>query len=180
MDSRGILELALDLENGKRPCAEYGGGGDERCKYYSHGTLADEMARLCCTGSNSLAIFVLKLREFTSSRPCDCGNLLMCAARSRVQVEQCRGHRLGEGCLDIFQAELERDDSSDQAALCRAWVRDQVGHVCGRELVEATGPSRAAVMLWELRNGLPSWRRRNNSMTLSLKPNVTTSEMSLW
>jgi hypothetical protein len=71
MNSRGILELALDLENGKRPCAEYGGGGDERCKYYSHGTLADEMARLSCTGSNSLAIFVLKLREFTSSRPCD-------------------------------------------------------------------------------------------------------------
>ena len=60
MDSRGIF-LALDLENGKRPCAEYGGGGDERCKYYSHGTLADEMARLSCTGSNSLAIFVLKL-----------------------------------------------------------------------------------------------------------------------
>src|SRR5262249_62129361 len=25
MDSRGIL-LALDLENGKRPCADYGGG----------------------------------------------------------------------------------------------------------------------------------------------------------
>ena len=41
MDSRGILELALDLENGKRPCAEYGGGGDERCKNYSHGTLAN-------------------------------------------------------------------------------------------------------------------------------------------
>jgi len=73
MNSRGILELALDPENGKRPCAEYGGGGDERCKYYSHGTLADEMARLSCTGSNSLAIFVLKLREFTSSRPCDRG-----------------------------------------------------------------------------------------------------------
>jgi hypothetical protein len=39
MDSRGILELALDLKNGKRPCAEYGGGGDERCEYYIHGTL---------------------------------------------------------------------------------------------------------------------------------------------
>jgi hypothetical protein len=73
MDSRGILELALDLENGKRPCAEYGGGGDERCKYYSHDTLANKIARLCCTDSNSLAIFVLKLREFTSSRPCDRG-----------------------------------------------------------------------------------------------------------
>ena len=33
MDSCGILELAPDLENGKRPCAEYGGSGDERCKY---------------------------------------------------------------------------------------------------------------------------------------------------
>src|SRR5215472_15148697 len=29
----GTLEPALDPENGKRPCAEYGGGGDERCKY---------------------------------------------------------------------------------------------------------------------------------------------------
>jgi len=37
MDSRGIL-LALDLENGKRPRADYSGGSDERCKYYSHGT----------------------------------------------------------------------------------------------------------------------------------------------
>ena len=72
MDSRGIL-LALDLENGKRPCADYGGGSDQRCKYYSHGTLANEMARPCRAGSNSLAIFVLKLREFTSSRPCDRG-----------------------------------------------------------------------------------------------------------
>jgi hypothetical protein len=70
MDSRSIL-LALDLENGKRPCADYGGGSDARCKYYSHGTLANGMARLCCAGSNSLAIFVLKLREFASSRPCD-------------------------------------------------------------------------------------------------------------
>jgi hypothetical protein len=70
MDSRGIL-LALDLENSKRPCADYGGGSDERCKYYSHGTLTNEMARLCCAGSNRLAIFVLKLREFASSRPCD-------------------------------------------------------------------------------------------------------------
>src|SRR5260370_39861730 len=58
MDSRRILELALDLENGKRPCAEYGGGGDERCKYYSHGTLANEMARPCCIHSDSLSIFV--------------------------------------------------------------------------------------------------------------------------
>jgi len=33
MDNRGTLEPALDPENGKRPCAEYGGGGDERCKY---------------------------------------------------------------------------------------------------------------------------------------------------
>ena len=73
MDRRGVLEPTLDLENGKRPCAEYGGGDDERCKYYSHGTLANKMARLSCTGSNSLAIFVLKLREFTSSRPCDRG-----------------------------------------------------------------------------------------------------------
>jgi hypothetical protein len=73
VNSRAILELALDLENGKRPCAEYGGGGDERCKYYSHGTLSDEMARLSCTGSDSLAIFLLKLRQFTSSRPCDRG-----------------------------------------------------------------------------------------------------------
>jgi hypothetical protein len=40
MDSRGIL-LPLDLENGKRPCADYGGSSDERCKYYSHGTLAN-------------------------------------------------------------------------------------------------------------------------------------------
>jgi hypothetical protein len=77
MDSRSIL-LALDLENGKRhlengkrPCADYGGGSDARYKYYSHGTLANGMARLCCAGSNSLAIFVLKLREFASSRPCD-------------------------------------------------------------------------------------------------------------
>jgi hypothetical protein len=31
------------------------------------------MAHLCCAGSNSLAIFVLKLREFTSSRLCDRG-----------------------------------------------------------------------------------------------------------
>src|SRR5207249_2808882 len=58
MNSRGILELALDLENGKRPCAEYGGGGDERCKYYSHGTLANEMARPCCIHADSLSIFV--------------------------------------------------------------------------------------------------------------------------
>jgi len=43
-DSRRILKLILDLENGKRPCAEYGGGGDEGCKYYSHGTSANEMA----------------------------------------------------------------------------------------------------------------------------------------
>jgi hypothetical protein len=58
MDSRRILELAIDLENGKRPCAEYGGGGNERCKYYSHGTLANEMARPCCTHTDSLSIFV--------------------------------------------------------------------------------------------------------------------------
>jgi hypothetical protein len=58
MDSRRILELAIDLENGKRPCAEYGGGGNERCKYYSHGTLANEMARPCCTHTHSLSIFV--------------------------------------------------------------------------------------------------------------------------
>ena len=58
MDSRRILKLAIDLENGKRPCAEYGGGGNERCKYYSHGTLANEMARPCCTHTDSLSIFV--------------------------------------------------------------------------------------------------------------------------
>jgi hypothetical protein len=56
IDSRGIL-LALNLENGKRPCADYGGGSDERCKYYSHGTLANDGT----PASNSLAIFVLKL-----------------------------------------------------------------------------------------------------------------------
>jgi hypothetical protein len=55
IDSRGIL-LALNLENGKRPCADYGGGSDERCKYYSHGTSNDGTP-----ASNSLAIFVLKL-----------------------------------------------------------------------------------------------------------------------
>src|SRR5262245_27208194 len=37
MDSRGIL-LAIDLENCKRPCADYAGSSEERCKYYSHGT----------------------------------------------------------------------------------------------------------------------------------------------
>jgi hypothetical protein len=57
-DSSGVLELALHPENGERPCAEYGGSGDERCKYYSHGTLANEVARLCCAGSNSFVIFV--------------------------------------------------------------------------------------------------------------------------
>jgi hypothetical protein len=58
MDSCGILEPALDLENGERPCAEYGGGGDEGCKYYSHGHVANEMARLYCSNSNSFSIFV--------------------------------------------------------------------------------------------------------------------------
>jgi len=52
MDSCGILP-ALDLENGKRPCADYGGGSDERCKYYSHVTLASKIASWCCAGSNS-------------------------------------------------------------------------------------------------------------------------------
>ena len=85
MDSRSIL-LALDLENGKRPCADYGGGSDARCKYYSHGTLANGTARLCCAGSNSLAIFVLKLREFASSRPCDsCQAPLTAAAPAAMQ-----------------------------------------------------------------------------------------------
>jgi hypothetical protein len=67
MDSRGILELALALRMAS------GGGSDERRKYYSHGTLANQMARLCSAGTNSLAIIVLKLRQFTSSQPCDRG-----------------------------------------------------------------------------------------------------------
>jgi len=52
MGSYGFLgPAAVDLENGERPCAEYGGGGDERCKHYSHGTF-NEMVRVC--GFNSI------------------------------------------------------------------------------------------------------------------------------
>src|SRR5262249_43464214 len=48
-DSRGIL-LALDLENGKRPRADYGGGRDERSEDYNHGTVAQEIGRPCFAG----------------------------------------------------------------------------------------------------------------------------------
>src|SRR5262249_58096646 len=40
MDSRGIL-LALDLENGKRPCADYGGGSGQRWEDDNHCTLSN-------------------------------------------------------------------------------------------------------------------------------------------
>src|SRR5262249_60930651 len=56
MDSRGIL-LALDLENSKRPCADYGGGSGEGWKDYSHGTVNNEKGRLGCGGSKKVGVF---------------------------------------------------------------------------------------------------------------------------
>src|SRR5262249_41389764 len=58
MDSRGIL-LALDLENGKRPCADYGGGGEYRCNESSNSTPPEQMASPGSARRKNIATFFL-------------------------------------------------------------------------------------------------------------------------